>query len=78
MSKLEIEYFVHATSSDNEQGIASGWRQTQLSNEGRRQARDLGKLIAGRQFDAVFCSDLDRAVESARLVFGEERALVQD
>jgi len=75
---VSIEYFVHGTTVDNELGLASGWRQAQLSAKGREQATALGRSIADRGFDRVYTSDLDRAVESARLIFGDERAIVVD
>ena len=39
-----------------------------LSALGRRQARRLGEALAGVRFDAIFCSYLTRAVETAAAV----------
>lgn len=42
-------YFVtHATSYDNERGIASGHRDVELSPVGRAQARALPDVLKGR------------------------------
>ena len=61
----------HSTSTDNEAGIASGWRDPTLSPKGREQAKELGERYYGEQIDAVFCSDLRRAFETAEIAFGD-------
>lgn len=68
--RLLILFFeTHATSLDNEQGIASGHFDAALSETGRAQARELGERCRDVPLDAVFCSDLARAVDTARLAF---------
>ena len=66
---VKIMYFVHGASLDNEQGISSGWNDPALSALGIKQAGELKDKIQGQKFDAVFCSDLKRAVETAQIVF---------
>jgi len=66
---VEIIFEYHSTSVDNEAGIASGWRDPQLSPAGREQAKRLGKRRHAERIDAVFCSDLRRAVETAEIAF---------
>ena len=66
---VELIYETHATSIDNEAGIATGWLPGQLSETGRRQARELGERRRDQGPAAVFSSDLRRAVETARLAF---------
>jgi broad specificity phosphatase PhoE len=68
---VEIIFEFHSTSSDNEAGSASGWRDPPLSAKGRAQARELGERRQREQIDAVFCSDLGRAIETAEIAFGE-------
>jgi broad specificity phosphatase PhoE len=69
----------HATSLDNEAGIASGWYDVDLSPRGEAQARELGERYSDRELQAVFCSDLRRSYRTARIAF-ERRAvpIVQD
>lgn len=67
----EIVFETHAISSDNEAGIATGWLEGQLSEEGRRLARRLGERRRGEWIDTVYTSDLSRAVETAELAFGD-------
>ncbi len=75
---VRITYFVHGTTTDNERDLATGWAGGELSELGRKQAKELGVLVAGERFDAVFCSDLKRAVDSAELGFGDEYRIIAD
>lgn len=50
----------------------------ELSELGVKQAKELGKLVADKIFDVVFCSDLKRAVDSAELGFGDKYEIIQD
>ncbi len=69
---VRITYFVHGTSTDNEAGLSSGWNNPPLSALGVRQAEALKKILAGKKFDAVFSSDLERAAHTAKIVFGDD------
>ncbi|MCK4634887.1 MAG: histidine phosphatase family protein [Candidatus Aenigmarchaeota archaeon] len=76
---VNITYFVHGTTTDNEQGIATGWSPGELSELGKGQSIDLKELIKDKEFDVVFCSDLKRAVDSAKLTFDERYIpIIQD
>jgi alpha-ribazole phosphatase/probable phosphoglycerate mutase len=75
---IQIIYFVHGTTTDNEAGISSGWYDVPLSGLGRQQSIDLTEKIARKKFDVVFCSDLKRAVDSAHLTFGDTVAIIPD
>lgn len=74
---VKITYFVHGTTTDNENHIATGWNHGELSELGIKQAKELGKLVASKNFDVVFCSDLKRAVDSAKLGFDGYK-IIQD
>jgi broad specificity phosphatase PhoE len=75
---VKITYFVHGTTIDNENGISSGWNDVELSTLGIKQSKDLKTDISNKKFDVVFVSDLKRAVDSAKLTFGEIVPIVQD
>jgi len=75
---VKITYFVHGTTLDNEQHLASGWSDARLSPLGIRQSKDLGTLTEHLSFDAVFTSDLSRAVDSAKLAWGSNYPLFAD
>jgi len=67
---LELVYETHSLTTDNEDGIATGWLPGRLSATGREQARLLGERRRNDGIAAVFASDLGRAVETAELAFG--------
>lgn len=68
---VEIIYETHSITEDNENGIATGWLPGRLSERGRAVAAELGERRRDDGFDAVFTSDLARAVETARIAFGK-------
>ncbi len=74
----KITYFVHGTTTDNEENISSGWFDVELSELGIQQSKDLAGLTKDKQFDVVFCSDLKRAVDSANLAWGDKYKIIQD
>jgi len=73
-----ITYFVHGTTPDNENGVATSWLPGELSGLGLTQAKTLAQQVAGRNFDAVICSDLARAVQTTEIAFGEHYKPIQD
>jgi alpha-ribazole phosphatase/probable phosphoglycerate mutase len=75
---VRITYFVHGTTTDNEREISSGWSDVELSELGVRQSVELKRKIKGKTFDVVFCSDLKRAVDSARLTFEGTAPIIPD
>ena len=66
---LQLVYETHSISVDNERGIATGHLPGELSSEGRRLARELGKRRRDDGIACVFTSDLRRAVETAEIAF---------
>ena len=70
---IKILYFVHGTTTDNQDKLCSGWKEAMLSDLGREQAVNLGNISRDRgdKFDIMFTSDLKRAIESSRLAFPE-------
>ena len=75
---VKITYFVHGTTTDNENHLATGWAQGELSNLGKKRAQELGQLVADKSFDIIFCSDLKRAINSAHLAFGDKYKIIED
>jgi broad specificity phosphatase PhoE len=64
-----IVYETHSLSTDNDLGFATGWKEGQLSEQGRVLAKELGQRRLHDGIDAVFVSDLGRAVETAKIAF---------
>lgn len=76
---VEIVYETHALTTDNEQGVATGWQPGRLSELGRENARDLGERRRPDGISAVFSSDLARAVQTAEIAFaGTDTPIYQD
>jgi alpha-ribazole phosphatase/probable phosphoglycerate mutase len=65
---LELVYETHSLTTHNEAGIATGWLPGELSPAGREQAALLGARRT--DVDAVFSSDLGRALETVAIAFG--------
>lgn len=63
---------MHSTTEDNEAGIATGWLPGRLSAQGRQLAADLADGRRRAAVDAVFTSDLNRALETVELTFGRD------
>ena len=68
---VTLVYETHSLTEDNEAGLATGWLGGKLSAEGRKLAAELGQRRRNNGIAAVFCSDLARAVETARIAFAE-------
>ncbi len=76
---IELVYETHSTTVDNEEGRATGWLPGVLSEAGREQARALGERRRDDGIDAIFTSDLARAVETTDIAFaGSDLALFMD
>ena len=75
---VKITYFVHGTTTDNEKDIATGLLPGKLSPLGIKQSKELGNLVTNKNFDVIFCSDLKRAVDSAKLSFGKKCNIIKD
>lgn len=75
---VNITYFVHGTTTDNEKGISSGWFDVELSEKGIQQSIDLKEQTKDKKFDLVFTSDLQRAVRSAELAWGGMYPIIRD
>jgi len=58
----------HGQSTWNHEHRIQGQLDPPLSDEGRRQAAQLGQRLAGRSFGGFYTSDLRRAAETSRLV----------
>jgi probable phosphoglycerate mutase len=52
--------------------LLAGWEDVPLTEHGEDEARALRGVLEGRSFDGVWCSDLRRAVTTARLAWAGE------
>jgi len=70
---IHLVFETHSTTEDNEAGRATGWLPGRLSEAGRDHARELGLRRANDGLDAVFTSDLGRALETVAIAFSDTR-----
>ena len=75
---VKITYFVHGTTTDNEKEISSGWKDVELSELGIKQSIALKEQTKDKKFDVVFCSDLQRAHNSAKLAWDGIYPIIPD
>ena len=75
---IKITYFVHGTTTDNEQHISSGWKDVELSELGVQQLVALKDQTKDQKFDVVFCSDLKRAHDSAKITWEDMYPIIPD
>lgn len=64
-----VIFETHATSIDNERGIASGQFDVELSPLGCAQAAELGARRRAEDLAVVLCSDLRRSYRTAEIAF---------
>ena len=69
--ETKIIYFVHGTTYDNASNKCSGWKQVELNDLGKHQAKNLGEVTKDSKFDVIFTSDLIRAIDSANIAWPE-------
>lgn len=75
---VKIIYFVHGTTTDNEEHKSTGQNPGVLSNLGIAQSKELRNKINLDEIDLVICSDLKRAIDSASLTFENSKEIIQD
>jgi len=75
---MKIYFVAHGTTKDNEEGIASGWKDDELSDLGVEQSRELGARLRHIKIDLICCSDLKRAVDTVKIAFGDSVPVIID
>ena len=66
----QITLVRHGETIHNVAGIAQGWGDSALSENGQRQVAAVAKRIAAMSPDAIFSSPLQRAVTTAEVISG--------
>ncbi len=75
---VTVVFESHSTTIDNENEVASGHFDAELSPRGIEQSKELGERYKNDHFDAVFCSDMQRAYKTAELAFGDRLPIIKD
>lgn len=68
---LELWLVRHGETIANADKRISGWTDVPLSNNGKIQAKGVAPLLQGNRFDGVWASDLQRAVHTAQIAYGD-------
>ena len=75
---ISIIFEAHGTTYDNEANLSSGHNDVALSPLGEKQSKEMGERYQHDHFDAIFCSDLQRAYKSAEIGFGNKWPIIKD
>jgi len=75
---IQIIFEAHGTTFDNEAHLSSGHNDIELSPLGIQQSKEMGIRYQDAHFDAIFCSDLQRAYKSAEIAFGDKFPIIKD
>jgi len=75
---IDITFFAHGTTTDNEDHKSSGWFDVELSELGKNQSIKLREQTKSKKFDVVFCSDLKRTIDSANLTWEGVYPIISD
>lgn len=75
---VRIIFESHSTTFDNEADLSSGHNDVALSPLGEKQAKELGERRKNEEFDAIFCSDLQRSFKTAEIAFGDKFPIIKD
>lgn len=75
---VTIIFEAHGTTFDNEAHLFSGNNDVALSPLGEKQAKELGERYKDQNFDAIFCSDLQRSYKTAEIAFGNKFPIIKD
>lgn len=75
---VTIIFESHGTTFDNEDHLSSGHHDIELSELGKKQARELGERYKDNHFDAIFCPDLQRSYKTAEIAFSDKFPIIKD
>jgi len=75
---MKIYFAPHSTSKDNEAQLASGWKDVELSELGIKQSNELKERFNNIKLDLICCSDLKRAIDTAKIAFGNTLPIIID
>lgn len=65
----EIYVFRHGETHDNKNKVFSGWRDSLLTSQGKKQAEILAQKLKEKKIDVCIVSHLSRSKETAEIIF---------
>jgi probable phosphoglycerate mutase len=79
MSQVRVVLVRHGETEWSRDGRHTGTTDIPLTREGRRNAKALGKILAGRSFLRVLSSPMQRAIDTAKLAgYGDNLQIRED
>jgi len=78
MNTTKLYLIRHGETEQNKNGVLMGSTDTPLNDHGRQQAALLGQRLNALEVDSIFSSPLQRAMDTATLVFGETVPIITD
>lgn len=73
---LKLYITRHGETEWNVQKRMQGWQDSSLTEKGKENATRLGKSLQNIKFDAVYASTSPRAVDTAKLITGEQNVTI--
>lgn len=64
---MKVWVIRHGESETNKNGLWTGWLDVSLTEKGRAEAEQVGKLLSKINFDKIYVSDLSRAKVTAEI-----------
>jgi len=64
----EVYIIRHGETNWNKEGIVQGHKNTKLSKKGKNQAKSAGIKLKDYEFDIIYSSDLNRAIDTANYI----------
>jgi len=74
---LNLYLVRHGQTEWNVQKRMQGWKNSNLTELGKRNAIALGEKLKSVTFDAVYTSTSERAIETAELIMGNQNLLIE-
>ena len=69
---MKIYLTRHGETQWNKEGRMQGWKNSDLTPSGIENAKRLGQRLKDIDFDYIYCSPLDRAVDTAKYIRGDK------
>ncbi|OPZ85859.1 MAG: Phosphoserine phosphatase 1 [Firmicutes bacterium ADurb.Bin419] len=73
---MKIYITRHGETQWNKKGLMQGWKNSDLTEKGIENAKRLGESLKDINFDVIYSSPLDRAIETAKCINGESNTKI--
>jgi|BioPla2DNA2_1021312.scaffolds.fasta_scaffold57703_1 probable phosphoglycerate mutase len=73
---MKIYITRHGETQWNKEGLMQGWKNSDLTEKGIENAKRLGESLKDINFDVIYSSPLDRAIDTAKCINGESNTKI--